>query len=82
MHDWATEAPDTRRTEEDRQYATNEYRSLWTVDEEANADYGVRGIEKAKKHMGRLRDVLQDHGIAMTLVVYPWPTQILHEDRD
>jgi hypothetical protein len=82
VHDWATEAPDTRRTEEDRRYATNEYRSLWTVEEEAYADYGVPGIEKAKKHMGRLWDLLQDHGIAMTLVVYPWPTQILHEDRD
>jgi len=81
-YDWATEAPDTRRTEEDRQYATNEYRSLWTVDKEAYDDYGARGLRKAKKHMGRLYDLLQVHGIGMTLVVYPWPTQILHEDRD
>ena len=81
-YDWATEDPDTRRTEEDRQYATNEYRSLWTVDKEAYDDYGARGLRKAKKHMGRLYDLLQMHGIGMTLVVYPWPTQILHEDRD
>jgi hypothetical protein len=79
---WASQDPDARRTEEDRRYATNEYRSLWTVDEEAYADYGARGIEKAKKHMGRLYDLLQAHGIGMTLVVYPWPTQILHEDRE
>lgn len=79
---WATEDPDTRRTEEDRQYGTNEYRSLWTVDKEAYADYGARGLQKAKKHMSRLFDLLQAQGIDMTLVVYPWPTQILHEDRD
>lgn len=81
-YDWATEDPDARRREEDKQYATNEYRSLWTVDKEAYEDYGVRGLRKAKKHMGRLYDLLQAHGIGMTLVVYPWPTQILHEDRD
>ena len=81
-YDRATEAPDTRRTEEDRRYATNEYRSLWTVDKGAYTDYGARGIEKAKRHMSRLYDLLQAHGIDMTLVVYPWPTQILREDRD
>jgi hypothetical protein len=82
VYNWATEDPDTRRTEEDRQYGTNEYRSLWTVDKQAYDDYGARGLRKAKKHMGRLYDLLQAHGIGMTLVVYPWPTQILHEDRD
>lgn len=81
-YDWATEDPDARRTEEDRRYATNEYRSLWTVDKEAYDDYGARGLREAKKHMGRLSDLLKMHGIGMTLVVYPWPTQILHEDRD
>jgi len=81
-YDRATEDPDTRRTEDDRQYATNEYRSLWTVDKEAYDDYGARGLRKAKEHMGRLHDLLQVHGIGMTLVVYPWPTQILHKDRD
>jgi hypothetical protein len=81
-YNWATEHPDARRTEEDRRYATNEFRSLWTVDKEAYEDYGARGLRKAKKHMGRLYDLLQVHGIGMTLVVYPWPTQILHEDLD
>lgn len=77
-----TRAPDTRRTEEDRRYAANEYRSLWTVDPEAFRDYGATGLRKAKRHMGRLHDLLQRHGIGMTLVVYPWPTQILHGDLD
>jgi hypothetical protein len=79
---WAADDPDRRRTEEDRRFATNEYRSLWTVDEGAYSDYGARGVEKAGTHMGRLHHLLREHGIEMTLVVYPWPTQILHQDRD
>ncbi len=81
-YDLATEDPDVRRTEEDRRYATNEYRSLWTVDKEAYEDYGAMGLRKARKHMDRLHDLLRRHRIGMTLVIYPWPTQILHEDRD
>ena len=76
----ATDAPDTRRTEEDRQYGTNEYRSLWTVDKAAFEDYGAKGLQKAEKHMDRLYNLLRKQGIGMTLVVYPWPTQILHGD--
>jgi lysophospholipase L1-like esterase len=79
---WATRDPDALRTEEDRRYATNEYRGLWTVDREAYEEYGALGLEKAKKHMDGLCRLLRTHGIGMTLVVYPWPTQILHRDRD
>ncbi len=79
---WATKDPDSLRTEEDRRYATNEYRGLWTVDKGAYEDYGAPGILKAKKHMDRLHDLLKRHRIDMTLAVYPWPTQILHHDRD
>jgi hypothetical protein len=82
VYAWATEDPDTRRTEEDRRYATNEYRSLWTVDEAAFRDYGARGLRKARQHMDRLYRLLRSHRIGMTLIVYPWPTQILHGDRD
>jgi len=82
LYDTITDAPDTHRTEEDRQYGANEYRSLWTVDESAFSDYGALGIEKAQRHMNLLHSLLQRHGIRMTLAVYPWPTQILHEDVD
>ncbi len=82
MYARATADPDALRTEEDRRYATNEYRSLWTVDETAWKDYGAPGLRKAKRHMDRLHRFLQRHRIDMTLVVYPWPTQILHQDRD
>lgn len=77
-----TDHPDMQRTEEDRQLGANEYRSLWTLDESAYEDYGARGLQKAKRHMDLLARLLQGHGIGMTLVVYPWPTQILHGDLD
>jgi len=82
LYDAITDAPDTHRTEEDRRYGANEYRSLWTVDESAYSDYGALGLEKAKKHMNLLHDLLRRHGVSMTLVIYPWPTQILHGDLD
>jgi hypothetical protein len=82
LYDAITDAPDTHRTEEDRQYGANEYRSLWTVDESAYSDYGAVGLEKAKKHMNLLDGLLRRHRVTMTLVVYPWPTQILHGDLD
>ena len=48
-YDWATKDPDARRTEEDRRYATNEYRSLWTVDKGAYDDYGARGTREGQE---------------------------------
>jgi hypothetical protein len=82
LYDAITDAPDRHRTEEERQYGANEYRSRWTVDESAYSDYGAPGLAKAERHMNRLHSLLQQHGIPMTLAVYPWPTQILHEDLD
>jgi hypothetical protein len=76
----AARDPDVQRTEEDRSLAANEYRSLWTVDARALEDYGTVGLRKARRHMDRLHDLLQDYRIGMTLVVYPWPTQILRKD--
>jgi hypothetical protein len=81
-HRRATHDPDAQRTEEDRRLAANEYRSLWTVDRRALEDYGTAGLQKARRNMDRLHDLLQGYRIGMTLVVYPWPTQILHNDLD
>jgi len=40
------------------------------------------GIARALKNMQGLADLLAEHGIAMTIVVYPWPVQLAHDDRD
>ncbi len=77
-----TDDPDLRRSKEERSYAINDYRGLWTIDDSAYSDYGEIGLPKAQERMDLLHDLLQRHGIGMTLVVYPWPDQILHVDAD
>ncbi|WP_447971031.1 SGNH/GDSL hydrolase family protein [Nitrospira sp. M1] len=68
------------RSEEERRYGLNQQRSLWTVNEEIFHEYGQRGLEKARKHMDFLYQLLQRHQKEMTLAVYPWPDQIVHKD--
>jgi hypothetical protein len=40
------------------------------------------GIERSLKNMQALADLLAERGIPMTIVVYPWPVQLAHDDRD
>lgn len=47
--------------------------AAWDLEDEAWEAFGRRGIEEATDSMDRLRSLLHDHGIALTLVVYPWP---------
>ncbi|MCA9472612.1 MAG: hypothetical protein MRJ96_00820 [Nitrospirales bacterium] len=68
------------RTETERRYGINQQKSLWTVDERLFREYGERGLEKVRRMMERLYRLLQDHQIGMTLAVYPWPDQIVHND--
>jgi lysophospholipase L1-like esterase len=35
-----------------------------------------------RENMDRLAELVREHGIALTVVVYPWPTQIARKDRD
>ncbi len=60
----------------------NLWRSLWTVEPAAFASYGERGLSRAAAHLGRLRAFLRERGLGMTLAVYPWPDQIMRNDRD
>jgi hypothetical protein len=32
--------------------------------------------------MQKLADCLAEHGIKLTIVVYPWPSQLAYQDRD
>lgn len=59
---------------------TNLKRSLWTVDKKLYEEFGRVGLEKMKQSMDSLADLLEKHGIALTIAVYPWPDQILHRD--
>ncbi|MEE2760613.1 MAG: hypothetical protein VYE18_04135, partial [Pseudomonadota bacterium] len=53
--------------------------SRWTFDDEAWADYGAEGRQKAANRLDKLLAYVEGRGIKMTLVVYPWPDQILFD---
>lgn len=57
-------------------------RSLWTVDKKLYDQYGVAGLKKAKANILNLKKLLDKHQIKLSLVVYPWPTQIYYNDLD
>lgn len=57
-------------------------RGLWAHDEQAMEEDGKEGLRRADRRLGELADLLADRGIGMTLVVYPWPDQIVARDRD
>jgi hypothetical protein len=54
----------------------------WTVDRQAFEDYGREGLASARTHMDALQELLAQHGIGLTVAVYPWPDQVLLGDRD
>jgi hypothetical protein len=56
--------------------------AAWTVDRQAFGDYGREGLASARTHMNALRELLTEHGIGLTVAVYPWPDQVLMGDRD
>ena len=57
-------------------------RSIWTVDDELFREYGERGLESAAHYMEKLVKLAREHSIRLTIAVYPWPNQILHNDLD
>jgi len=57
-------------------------RGRWTIDETLYDQYGKRGVDLMIERMDRLVELIRPYGIALTIVVYPWPTQIYHKDLD
>ncbi len=58
----------------------NQHKAKWTFDDDAFNDYGKAGLQSAERHMSALASLLKQHGIELTVVVYPWPDQILQND--
>jgi len=56
--------------------------AAWTMDPEVFAQYGREGLERASEHLHALRELLRKRGIGLTVVVYPWPDNLLTGDRD
>ena len=61
---------------------TGSPRAMWTVDEETFRKYGALGLRRAAAAMDRLASLAGRHDIAMTVVVYPWPEQIMRQDLE
>ena len=61
---------------------TGSPRAMWTVDEETFRKYGALGLRWAAAAMDRLAALAGRHDIAMTVVVYPWPEQIMRQDLE
>ena len=61
-------------------------RAGWTIPGSNVGDFaplGVEGgIERSRRHMQALADLLSARGIPLTIVVYPWPVQLYRDDRD
>lgn len=60
----------------------NDASCMWSSDDEAYERYGRRGVELAKANMQKLHEVLNRHGIRLTVVVYPWADQIHRNDLE
>ena len=58
------------------------WKGLWTVDPILMDQYARIGLEVAEEKLSKLSTFLASRKIPMTLVVYPWPHQILLKDRD
>lgn len=57
-------------------------RSGWTIDETIGGfgELGVNGaIARSLELMGQLHDLLTQYGVRLSVGVYPWPGQILHD---
>ncbi len=49
------------------------------LNEDVRKEYNL-GIEKSIRYMTLLKDLLDKNNIKLTIVVYPWFTQIYHQD--
>jgi hypothetical protein len=52
----------------------------WTYDAEAYRAWGARGLELAGRSMDSLAHLTRGHDVSLTLVIYPWPDQIVRRD--
>ena len=68
------------RTKEEKSLGAGRPEGLWTINEFLYSDFGKAGLESSNRHLTLLNDLLKDESISMTIVVYPWPDQILHND--
>ncbi len=57
-------------------------RSRWPHDERLDREYGEEGVRLMIAHMDRLLALVKAKGIPLSMVVYPWPDQIVAGEKD
>ncbi|MGD9545807.1 MAG: SGNH/GDSL hydrolase family protein, partial [Methylocystis sp.] len=66
-------------------YSRDYARPSWTYSDDSRC-YGDLGIEasidKAKRQMDRLHELLSSHGVTLSVGVYPWPQQLLYDGEN
>ncbi|MCF8352027.1 MAG: hypothetical protein K9H15_12725 [Bacteroidales bacterium] len=55
---------------------------LWYLDREVFEKWGRQGLIKEKWHMAKLAELCREKFIGLTIVVYPWPVQIVAGDLE
>jgi lysophospholipase L1-like esterase len=65
-----------------RRAGTGVRRSRWPHDERVWKAFGEEGVRLMTAHMDQLLNVVNAKGIPLTVVVYPWPDQIVQGDPD
>jgi hypothetical protein len=56
-------------------------RARWTVDKKLMEKWGRRGLEVASANMDKLVALCRDWQCRLTLVVYPWPDNVVEHDE-
>ena len=79
---WARGALAGGRTDAEGWSARGTPAGMWTVDEELYEEWGRRGQAAMARHMDQLLVLVANREIDLTVVVYPWTDQILHDDLD
>jgi hypothetical protein len=57
-------------------------RARWTLDPDLMKRWGGRGLEIAGRNLDQIVAICKEWDCDMTLVVYPWPDNIVAGDRD
>ena len=57
-------------------------RARWTLDPVLMADWGRRGLEVAGANLDKIVEICREWQCRMTLIVYPWPDNVMAGDRD
>ncbi len=66
--------------EKEQKHGINSDRSLWTIREKDYKAFGEAGLESMKFYMDKLHYLLEEHGVSLTVAVYPWPDQVYYFD--